>query len=103
MAIIRNMKKKIEAGQYDPSLAIVGWMHWVDAGAAKYCREFKLPLIKTFPINVRRAVAKKVAEHEFAALKSGEYGPLEMRAKKNGKKSAKKSTKRSTARRRVRS
>lgn len=91
-AIIESMKRKIERGQYDPTLAVKGWMYWVNAGAAKYCKEFHCEVIRTFPIPVRMAVAKDVAEETYAAIKRGEYGPLvkPKTAKKTAKKIAKK-------------
>jgi hypothetical protein len=90
MAIIKSMKAKIERGKYDPKLAVKGWLYWVNAGAAKYCKEFRIELIRTFPMPVRLAVAKDVAEREFDAIKSGEYGKLEKRTTKTAKKASKK-------------
>lgn len=81
-AIIANMKRKIEAGTYDQVKAVTGWMHWVAAGAQKYAKEFKVELIRTFPVMVRWAVARDVAKREYAAIKSGEYGELKKRAPK---------------------
>ena len=49
-AIIASMKKKVEHGEYDPFLAIKAWLYWVDAGAKRYCAEWKVPIIRTFPI-----------------------------------------------------
>ncbi len=80
LAIIKNMTRKIEAGAYDPKLAAKGWLHWVNAGAAKYCKEFRCEVIRTFPIAVRTAVAAEVAEREYEAIKSGEYGQLKKRS-----------------------
>jgi hypothetical protein len=65
----------------------------VNAGAAKYCKEFRIELIRTFPMPVRLAVAKDVAEREFDAIKSGEYGKLGKLGKpatKTAKKASKK-------------
>lgn len=56
-----------------------------------YCKEFRCEVIRTFPIAVRMAVAKDVAEETFAAIKRGEYGPL--KKPKATKKAAKKSSK----------
>ena len=98
-AIIEAMKRKVERGQYDPKLAVKGWLHWVNAGAAKYCKEFHCEVIRTFPIGVRTAVAQDVAEETYGAIKRGEYGPLKKStAKKAAKKTSKKAAKK-TARR----
>jgi hypothetical protein len=86
-AIIENMKRKVERGEYEPQLAVKGWLHWVNAGAAKYCKEFHCEVIRTFPIAVRTAVAQDIADETYEAIKRGEYGVL---AKANGKKTAKK-------------
>jgi hypothetical protein len=96
-AIIANMKRKIERGEYDAQMAIKGWLHWVNAGAARYCKEFRCEIIRTFPISVRTTVAAEVAEREYEAIKSGEYGPL-----KNAKKPAKKAVKKAPTRGRKR-
>ena len=78
--IIANMKERIEKGTYDPELAVVGWQHWVDEAAKRYVKEFKVDMVKTFPIQCRRAAAKEIAEREAEAIKSGEYGALEVKA-----------------------
>jgi hypothetical protein len=92
-AIIEAMKRKVERGQYDPKLAVKGWLHWVNAGAAKYCKEFHCEVIRTFPIGVRTAVAQDVADETYGAIKRGEYGPLKSAAKKASKKTSKKASK----------
>jgi len=92
-AIIENMKRKVERGEYDPQLAVKGWLHWVNAGAAKYCKEFHCEIIRTFPIAVRTAVAQDVARETYEAIRRGEYGPL---AKRQPAKPTRKSTKKST-------
>ena len=98
-SIIENMKRKVERGQYDSILAVKGWLYWVNAGAAKYCKEFHCDIIRTFPIAVRTAVARDVASETYEAIKRGEYGPLKRTAvKKTAKKTAKKVAKK-TARR----
>jgi hypothetical protein len=74
--IIALMKERIEKGQYDPNLAIVGWLHWVDEAAKRYVKEFKVDMVRTFPIQCRRDAAKEIAEREYEAIKSGEYGAL---------------------------
>jgi hypothetical protein len=103
-AIIENMKRKVERGEYDPKLAVKGWLHWVDAGAKKYCKEFGCEVIRTFPIAVRTAVAQDVADETYKAIKAGEYGPLtkpgsKKTAKKASAKKAKKSTKKAARKR----
>lgn len=98
-AIIENMKRKVERGEYDPKLAVKGWLHWVDAGAKKYCKEFGCEIIRTFPIAVRTAVAQDVADETYKAIKSGEYGELKKHAVKPAKKAAKKTTKKAARKR----
>ncbi len=99
-AIIENMKRKIERGEYDPALAVKGWMHWVDAGAKKYCKEFGCEIIRTFPIAVRTAVAQDVADETYKAIKSGEYGELKKAAPaKSAKKAPKKGAKKAARKR----
>ena len=97
-AIIENMKRKVERGEYDPKLAVKGWLHWVNAGAAKYCKEFHCEVIRTFPIAVRTAVAQDVADETYEAIKRGEYGALAKAAgaKKTAKRQSAKSPKKST-------
>lgn len=78
-AIIAAMKKKVEAGKYDAAKAIVGWRHWVDAGARKYVKDFHMTdLAAAFPVKVRDAVAKEVSEREYQMILQGEYGKLEV-------------------------
>lgn len=84
-AIIANMKRKLETGTYDQVKAVTGWMHWVAAGASKYAKEFKVELIRTFPVMVRWAVARDVAKREYDNLKAGEYGELKKPAPKVAK------------------
>ena len=100
-AIIENMKKKVERGEYDPKLAVKGWLHWVNAGAAKYCKEFHCEVIRTFPIAVRTAVAQDVADEIYEDIKRGQYGPLAKAggAKKAAKRQPKKSTKKAARKR----
>ncbi len=99
-AIIENMKRKVERGEYDPKLAVKGWLHWVDAGAKKYCKEFGCEIIKTFPIAVRTAVAQDVADETYKAIKSGEYGELKKAAPaKSAKKAPKKGAKKAARKR----
>jgi hypothetical protein len=105
-AIIENMKRKVERGEYDPKLAVKGWLHWVNAGAAKYCKEFHCEVIRTFPIAVRTAVAQDVADETYEAIKRGEYGALTKTAakpakpsKKSPKKAAKKPAKKAARKR----
>jgi hypothetical protein len=78
-AIIAAMKARIEKGQYDPELAVTGWLHWVDEAAKRYVKEFKVDMVRTFPIQCRRDAAKEIAEREYEAIKSGEYGALAMK------------------------
>lgn len=92
-AIIANMKRKIEAGAYDQVKAVAAWMHWVGAGATKYAKEFRVELIRTFPVIVRWAVARDVARREFENIKAGEYGELKPRLPKVAKKAKAKATK----------
>lgn len=74
--IIKNMKKKIEKGVYDPEAAVKGWMYWVDAAAKLYGKEFldpSLPYHQVFTREVRMNVAREVAEREYNDIISGEY------------------------------
>lgn len=72
--IIKNMKKKIEKGVYDPEAAIQGWMHWVDNAAKMYAKEFLTePYHQIFTKDVRMNVAREVAEREYDMIVNGEY------------------------------
>jgi hypothetical protein len=99
--IIANMKRKIEQDKYDANLAVKGWLYWVNRGAVQYCKEFRVELIRCFPMAVRLAVAKDISEAEYAAIKAGEYGELKMKAKKPAAKTIKKTAKK-TSRKRAR-
>jgi len=75
-AIIANLKLKIEKGQYSKDLAPTLWKHWLDEAAKKYCKEFSVDIVRTFPVHVRQAAALELAEREYEAIMSGEYGAV---------------------------
>lgn len=75
-AIIENMKRKIGQGRYSPEAAVKGWLYWVDAGARQYCKENRCDLRMTFPLPLRREVAKEVAIREKELIDNGEYGAV---------------------------
>lgn len=78
-SIIANLKKKIEAGKYDKALAPKLWLYWLDKAATKYCKEFKCEVIRTFPMQVRKAAAEEVAKREHQAILNGEYGEVSVK------------------------
>lgn len=64
-AIAKNLEKKIDSGKYDHAKAVVGWRHWVDAGAKQYAKDWDV----SFDVPTRNYVARRVArefeeEHE---------------------------------------
>ncbi len=61
--IMRNLARKMINGSYDPNLAVKGWMHWADAGARKYAKEFGGTWNVMFSPATRHAVAVQAARH----------------------------------------
>jgi hypothetical protein len=75
-AIIANLLKKIQAGRYDHKLAPKLWEYWIESAAKAYCKEFcsaGQPWHKMFPTNLRRELAKEVADQEYRKITGGEY------------------------------
>ena len=64
--IIRNLAKKIKAGKYDPSKALILWGHLAERGAREYGREYGSTVgdwKMLFPPVTRKLAAKELAEH----------------------------------------
>lgn len=75
-SIIRNLKRKMDKGTYDPNLAWRLWLYWVVAGAQAYAKEIGGGLwYQLFPVPVRQTLAKELAAKEEQALRNGEYEP----------------------------
>lgn len=58
-AIEKMLKRRLAKGTYDPKKAPKAFMWVVDAGAQKYCKEFRCSVRTTFP---KRVVREPVAE-----------------------------------------
>lgn len=67
---LKYIKKKIDSGTYDASLAPKLWMNLVNAGARQYAQELG-PV--SFPGSVKMQVAENLAETYYNAVVSGEY------------------------------
>lgn len=72
-SFIDSVKRKIAAKRYDPKLAAGLWQYWVDDGARRYAREFRMDIRKAFPLALREHLAKIVAKHEHGRITRGEY------------------------------
>jgi hypothetical protein len=63
-AIEAAMAKKILKGEYNPELAIKGWMHIVDIAARQYSKKFGTIGSRVFNRAIRREIATTF-EREF--------------------------------------
>jgi hypothetical protein len=71
---LKYIKKKIDSGTYDASLAPKLWMNLVNAGARQYANEEAKRGGKIFfPISTRMQVAESLAETYFNAVTNGEF------------------------------
>jgi len=64
-SILANIKRKLKSGKYDHALAPKLWMHWVDAAAKRYVREFGSPgarIDSIFNKATREHLAKELAD-----------------------------------------
>lgn len=68
-SIIRNIKRKIVKGTYDPKLAPKLWRYWFDAAAKGYKREHGW----LASVAVRQTLAEQRAVEEYEAILRGEY------------------------------
>lgn len=73
-AILESQLRKMRRGVFDASLAPQAWMHFADAAAASYGREF--PGAR-FSADVRRSAAERMAKVATDELRSGEHGRLD--------------------------
>jgi hypothetical protein len=60
-AIQKNLLKKKKAGKYKPKLAEVAWMHFAEAAAKRYSKEFGGKWHENFPVPVREEAAAQWA------------------------------------------
>jgi len=67
-AILRNLQKKIDKGQYDHALAPKLWLYWVDEGAKRYAKEFGGKWNEIFNKATREALAAQIATAEYNEL-----------------------------------
>lgn len=70
LAVIANLKKRLDRGTYQPELAAKLWLYWVDAAAKRYAKEFGGIWHDVFPIEVRREVARRVEKRERYEMES---------------------------------
>ena len=84
MVIINNLKKKIEAGKYDPNRAPQAWMSWIDDGVQAYVREFSVNPRSMFPMDLKNALADRLATRYEEAIKNGDFGDLKTKTAAEG-------------------
>lgn len=75
-AIVRNVKAKIRRGTYDATKAPALWMHWVDAAAKRYAREFGGQWSGMFNRATREELARELAVDKYREIMRGEYGEV---------------------------
>lgn len=63
--IINNMKKKLKAGKFDPTLAVKGFFYLADAGAKKYEKDFG----DKFSKSVKMETAKELLDYYMGEIK----------------------------------
>lgn len=63
--VIKNLKKKMAKGKFNPELALKLWFYVVSAAAQKYTQEYDLSTQwqKAFSVATRKEVAKNLADH----------------------------------------
>lgn len=76
MTIINNLKRKIEAGTYDKNQAPRAWMHWIEDGIKAYVREFSVNPRSMFPMDLKNALADRLAKRYEEAIKNGDFGAV---------------------------
>lgn len=74
-AVLTGLLRKMKAGSYDHNQAKKAWEGFVDAGVQSYAREFKEDP-KGIPEQLKKALAKDIADSEKAAIENGEYDHL---------------------------
>jgi hypothetical protein len=77
MPIVRNLKKKIDKGIFDPALAPKLLMYLVNDGAKKYDKEFGDMRESMFTKEVREEVARNMAKEIEDAINTGEWDTVE--------------------------
>ena len=71
-AIVANLAKKWKRGTYDEHKAITGWMHWMDAAARSYNREFgRGSTLVGFDKPTREYAAARMARGTTIAFRDG--------------------------------
>ena len=68
-SILKNLKRKIDKGVYDETLAPKLWRYWIDEAARMYQKETGYK----FPPAVRQQAAEEMAVREKALIDGGEY------------------------------
>jgi hypothetical protein len=73
-AIARNLLRKIRAGTYDSTRAVVAWRHWIDAAAKRYAKEFGTGnMAEIFSVPTREWAAREIAHRNQLMLNAGEW------------------------------
>jgi len=75
MPIISNLKRKIQKGIYDHDKAQTLWMYLIDNAAKEYVKQEtpQQDVKDLFPKDLRRQLAKIIADREYENIKQGEY------------------------------
>jgi hypothetical protein len=76
MIIINNLKRKIEAGNYDANQAPKAWMHWIEDGIKAYAREFSVNPRSMFPMDLKKELADRLSKRYEGAIKNGDFGSV---------------------------
>jgi hypothetical protein len=73
-AIARNLLRKMRAGTYDSTRAVVAWRHWIDAAAKRYAKEFGTGnMAEIFSVPTREWAAREIAHRNQLMLNAGEW------------------------------
>lgn len=84
MTVINNLKKKMESGDYNPDRAPQAWMYWVEDGVKAYVREFSANPRTMFPMELKKALADRLAKRYEEVIRNGEYGDLKIKTAAEG-------------------
>lgn len=67
--ILKNLKRKIKSGKYDPALALKLWKYAADDAAQRYAKEFGGVWHSMFSVAARKETAKELAEYYTEQLR----------------------------------
>ena len=84
MTIINNLKRKIESGSYDANQAPRAWMHWIEDGIKAYAREFSVNPRSMFPMDLKNALADRLAKRYEESINNGDFGAVTPKTASDG-------------------